>query len=115
MPSTVEATTGSGDSSVMPVVLREEMRPPQYGIRMTEGASRSFYTKYLEYKRRVERANLGGTVQYPIVSMAQLINTPLQKAFARRYFSEGSITPLQLEEAIRKHAGDDEDLSLIHI
>ena len=78
IPNTVEATTGSADSSVMPVVLREEMRPLQYGIRITEGASRTFYTKYLEYKRRVERANLGGAVQYPIVSIAPLVNTPLQ-------------------------------------
>ena len=48
-------------------------------------------------------------MQYPIVSMAQLVTTPLQKAFARRYLTKGSITPLQLEEAIRKHAGHDED------
>ena len=47
MPTTavVEAAT----------VLREELRPPQYGTQfISEDASRTFYTKYLEYKRCVE-------------------------------------------------------------
>ena len=54
MPNTVEAAT----------VLREELRPPQYGAQFSEDASRTFNTKYLKYKRRVERANLGGAVKY---------------------------------------------------
>ena len=60
MPSTVEAATVSADkAAVMPVVLREELRPPQYGTWFTEGASRTFDTKYLEYERSVRR-ELGG-------------------------------------------------------
>ena len=52
MPTTavVEAVT----------VLREELRPPKYGTQLNEDASRTFHTKYLEYQRRVERANVGG-------------------------------------------------------
>ena len=66
MPNTVEAAT----------VLREELRPPQYGTQFREDASWTFYTKYLEYERRVERANLGSTVNYQLVSMSQLVIMP---------------------------------------
>ena len=71
MPTIVEAATVSADNSgVTPVVLREELRTPQYGTQFTEGASRTFDTKYLEYEWRVERANLGGAVKYQVESMA---------------------------------------------
>ena len=41
-------TKESADPRVTPVVLREELRPPSYRILQSEGASRSFYTKYVE-------------------------------------------------------------------
>ena len=44
-------------SSVTPVVLREDTRPPAYGDKYSEGASRTFYTKYTAYKKRVAHAN----------------------------------------------------------
>ena len=72
--------------------LREELRPPRDGTQFSEDASRTFYTKYLEYERRVERANLGSTVNYQLVSMSQLVNVPVQKRLARRFFNRGSIT-----------------------
>ena len=37
-------------SNVTPVVLREDTRPPAYGDKYFEGASRTFYIKYTEYK-----------------------------------------------------------------
>ena len=101
MPTTavVEAAT----------VLREELRPPRYGTQfISEDASRTFYTKYLEYKRCVERANLGSAVQYQLVPMSQLVNMPAQKRLARWLFNKVSITPQQLEEAIETHAGHEE-------
>ena len=88
MPTTavVEAAT----------VLRKELRPPQYGTQFSEDASRTFYTKYLEHKRRLERANVGGAVKYQLVSMSQLVEMPVQKMLARRFFNRGSITQQQL-------------------
>ena len=90
MPTTVEAaTTMSADNSaVSPAVLREELRPPRYGTQFTEGASRTIYTKYLEYERLVERANLGGADKYQLVSMAPLVDTPVQKVGHARPISE---------------------------
>ena len=41
-------TEESVDHTVNPVVLKEELRPPSYRILQSEGASRSFYTKYVE-------------------------------------------------------------------
>ena len=49
-------------SNVTPVVLREDTRPPAYGDKYSEGASRTFYTKYTEYKKRVAHANAGGAI-----------------------------------------------------
>ncbi|CAM9734871.1 unnamed protein product [Sphacelaria rigidula] len=59
----------------------------------------------MEYKRRVEHANAGGAVRHQVVSMAQLVPTPLQRVFARRFHEKHTITPLQLATAIKKHAG----------
>ena len=100
MPTTavVEAVT----------VLREELRPRKYGTQLNEDASRTFHTKHLEYKRRVERANAGGAEKYQLVSMSQLVNMPVQKRLARRFFNKVSITPQQLEETIETHAGHEE-------
>ena len=44
-------------SNMTPVVLREDTRPPSFGDKYSEGASRTFYTKYTEYKRRAAHAN----------------------------------------------------------
>ena len=67
----------AGDSSsspvVQPVVLREELRPPYYGNSYSESASRAFYTRYVEYKRRVEHANIGGAVKHQVATMGQLV------------------------------------------
>ena len=62
-----------------PVVLREDTRPPPYGDKYSEGASRTFYTKYTEYKKRVAHANAGGAIQREVVSMAELIPSHVQK------------------------------------
>ena len=35
-------------SNVTPVVLREDTRPPDYGDKYSEGASRTFYSRYTE-------------------------------------------------------------------
>ncbi|CAN0249300.1 unnamed protein product, partial [Scytosiphon promiscuus] len=64
--------------SVTPVVLREDTRPPAYGEKYSEGASRAFYTKYAEYRKRVAHANAGGAVQREVVSMAELIPSHVQ-------------------------------------
>ena len=37
--------------------------------------------------------------------MAQLVPTPLHRAFARVFYDKNTITPLQLAAAIKKHAG----------
>ena len=66
-----------------PVVLREDTRPPAYGDKYSEGASRTFYTKYTEYKKRVAHANAGGAIQREVVSMAERIASHVQKGFAR--------------------------------
>ena len=88
-----------------PIVLREELRPPSYGTLYFEQASRSFYTKYSECKRRVELANMGSAVVYPVVSTAQLVPTHLHRVFARVFHHKNTIMPLQLAAAIKKHAG----------
>ena len=51
MPIAVMAT--GTRSNVSPVFLREDTRPPTYGDKYSEGAFRTFYTKYTEYKKRV--------------------------------------------------------------
>ena len=62
-------------SNVTPVVLREDTRPPDDEDKYSEGASRTFYTKYTEYKKRVAHANAGGAIQREVVSMACLLYT----------------------------------------
>ena len=65
-------------SNVTPVVLREDTRPPAYRDKYSEGASRTFYTKYTEYKKRVAHANAGGDVQREVVSTAERISSHVQ-------------------------------------
>ena len=60
-------------SNVTHVVLREDTRLPAHGDKYPEGASRTFYTKHTEYKKRVAHANTGGAIQRDVVSMAELI------------------------------------------
>ena len=66
-------------SNVTPVVLREDRRPPAYGDKYFEGASRTFYIKYTEYKKRVAHANAGGAIQREVVSIAELIPSHVHK------------------------------------
>ena len=80
-------------SNVTPVDLREDTRPPAYGDKYSEGASRTFYTKYTEYTKRVAHANAGGAIQREVVSMAELIPSHVQKVFARVYNESRTITP----------------------
>ena len=94
--------------SVTPVVLREELRPPQYGDEYSESASRSFYIRYEEYKKRVEHANSGGAVRHQVVSISQLVPTHVQQVFARVEKRARTITAAQLVEAIKRHAGHEE-------
>ena len=65
--------------NVTPVILREDTRPPAYGDKYSEGASRTFYTTYTEYKKRVTHANAGGAIQREVVSMAEIIPSHVQK------------------------------------
>ena len=78
-------------SNVSPVFLREDTRPPTYGDKYSESASRTFYTKYTEYKKRVAHANAGGAIPREVVSMAELIPSHVQKAFARAYHESRTI------------------------
>ena len=88
-----------------PVVLREDSRPPAYGDKYSEGASRTFCTKYTEYKKRVAHANAGGAIQREVVSMAELIPSHVQNVFARVYRESGTVSPTQLVVAVKSHAG----------
>ena len=91
-----------------PVVLREDTRPPPYGDKYSEGASRTFYTKYTEHKKRAPHANAGGAIQREVVSMAEVIPSHVQKGFARVYHESRTITPMQLVDAVESHAGHGE-------
>ena len=87
-----------------PVVLREDTRPPAYGDKYSEGASRT-YSRYMEYKKRVAHGNAGSAIQREVVSLAELIPSHVQKVFARVYHESRTITPTQLEVAVESHAG----------
>ena len=87
-----------------PVVLREYTRPPAYGDKYFEGASRTFYIKYTEYKKRVAHANAGGAIQREVVSIAELIPSHVQKVFARVYHESRTVSPTQLVVAVESHA-----------
>ena len=80
MPIAVMAT--GTRSNVTPVVLREDTRPPAYGDKYFEGASRT-YIKYTEDKKQ-------------------------ENVFARVYHESRTITPTQLEVAVDSHAGHGE-------
>ena len=95
-------------SNVTPVVLREDTRSPAYGHKYSEGASRTFYTKYTEYKKRFAHANAGGVIQREVVSMAALIPSHVQICFARVYRESRTITRTQLAVAVESHAGHGE-------
>ena len=99
----------AGDStsshSVQPVVLREELRPPYYGKYYSESASRAFYTRYIEYKRRVEHANIGGAVKHQVATVGQLVPSHVQAVFARLEHGEMKISSTKLAAAIKKYAG----------
>ena len=95
-------------SNVTPVVLREDTRPPAYGDKYSEGVSRTFYTKYTEYKKRVAHANAGGAIKREVVSTTELIPSHVQKCFARVYHESRTITPTQLGVAVESHAGHGE-------
>ena len=95
-------------SNVTPVVLREDTRPPTYGDKYFEGASRTFYIKYTEYIKRVAHANAGSAIKREVVSMAELISSHVQKVFARVYHASRTTTPTQLVVAVESHAGHGE-------
>ena len=94
-------------SNVTPVVLREDTQPPAYGDKYFERASRTFYIKYTEYKKRVAHANAVGAIQREVVSIAD-IPSHVQRVFARVYHESRTITPTQLEVAVESHAGHGE-------
>ena len=107
MPTTtvVEAVT----------VLQEELQPPDYLTQLNVDASKIFFTNYLEYKRRIERANVGGAEKYQLVPMSQLVIGNVRTTMAWRFFNKSSMTEPQLEWAIETNArtyDDDEDDSL---
>ena len=102
-------------SNVTPVVLREDTRPPAYGDKYSGGAPRPFYSRYSEYKKRIEHANAGGAIQREVVSMAEQIPSHVRKVFARVYHASRTITPTQLEVAVESHAGHGEDAGMDHL
>ena len=83
-----------------------------YGDKYSEGASRTFYTKYTEYKKRVAHANAGGAIQREVVSIAELIPSHVQKVFARVYHESRTITPMQLVVAVRAGHGEGAEVEL---
>ena len=95
-------------SNVTPVVLRENTRPPAYGDKYSEGASRTFYTKDTEYKKRVAHANAGGAIQRVVLSIPELIPSHVQRVFARVYHESRTVTPMKLIDAVESHAGHGE-------
>ena len=78
---------------------------PRLWDKCSGGASRTFYTKYKEYKKRVSHANAGGAIQREVVSMAELIPSHVQKRFARVYHESRTISPTQLVVVVESHAG----------
>ena len=95
-------------SNVTPVVLREDTRHPDDEDKYSEGASRTFYTKYTEYKKRVAHASAGGALQREVGSMAELIPSHVQKGFARVYDESRTTSPTQLVVAIESQNGHGE-------
>ena len=85
-------------STVTPVVLREDTRPPVW----------TFYTTYTEYKKRVAHANAGDAIQREVVSMAEHIPSHVQKVFARVYHESRTVTPTLLVVSVESHAGHGE-------
>ena len=108
------AGDSSSSPSVQPVVLREELRPPYYGKYYSESASRVFYTRYIEYKRHVEYANMGGAVKHQVATVGQLVPSHVQAVFARLEHGEMKISSTKLAAAIKEYAGhaDDADVDL---
>jgi len=106
-------TRGGGDAppatggvvSVTPVVLQNDTKAPNYGGKYSETASRAFYTRYVEYEKRVAHANTGGAVQRELAPMAQLIPNHVQRVLARVYKHDYPLSPANLLAAVRKHAG----------
>ena len=78
-------------SNLTPVVLREDTRPPAYGHKYSDGASRTFYSRYTQYKKRVAHANAGGAIQREVVSIAELIPVT-----CRKFLLACTINPAQL-------------------
>ena len=88
--------------------VREDTRPPALGDKYSEGVSRTFYSRYTEYLKRVAHANAGGAIQREVVSMADIIPSHVQNVFARVYNASRTITPTHLEVAIESHDGHGE-------
>ena len=76
-----------------------ERDPRGLGDKYFEGASRTFYSRYMEYKKRVAHANAGGAIQREVVSIAELIPSHLQKVFARVYHKSRTITGVLMSYA----------------
>ena len=96
-------------SNVTPVVLREDTRPPAYGEKYSEGASRAFYVKYTEYKKRVAHANAGGAIQREVGVDGGANSESRAESFCSRvYHASRTITPTQLVVAVESHAGHGE-------
>ena len=87
--------------TVQPVALREALRPPrQWEILLGERISRAFYTRYIEYKRRVEHPNTGGAVQHQVATVGQLVPSHVQAVFAGLELGEMKISSTKLAAAI---------------
>jgi len=103
--ATTRTKAPGGAASVTPVVLQNDTKAPYYGEKYSETASRTFYTRYVEYKKRVAHANTGGAVQRELAPMAQLIPNHVQRVFARVFKHTHPISPENLVAAVKKHAG----------
>ena len=104
-------------SNVTPVVLREDTRPPAYGDKYFEGASRTFYINDTEYTKRVEHANAGGTIQREVVSIAELIPSHVQNVLLACTMNRTQVLLRSLKLRLRAMQGmvRAQRLSLIHI
>ena len=78
---------------------------PRLWVQVLQGASKTFYTKYTQYKKLVAHANAGGAIQREVVSMAELTPSHVRRGFARVYHESRTISPTRLVVAVESHAG----------
>ena len=94
-----------GREAATPVVMGEQLDPPQYGELWSEAASRVFFASYREYEQRVQFANAEGIVRRQLMGVSQLIPVYVQRCFAQHYYQRQILTAEELLNALKQHAG----------